>query len=407
MSAAAISAAAPPDAGIRLTEHLVVDTSERQPVYLLAGRNGSHLRLSASAYTLLRLRENGVSCSEIASRLRGADGRSVSADEVEEKYRQLVARIEEIEKESNQNPRGFWLRLRLLPEPWVCRITSWLQGAFHPWLAACLLAAVVVALSASGLRRTPLDLGPRSFWLGYLLLLASVVVHELGHASACRRFGAKPSEIGFTVYLFYPSLYSDVSSAWRLPRGQRVVVDLGGIFFQLLAAAAYAAAYSVSHWEPLRVAVLMIAGSVVFSLNPIFKFDGYWVVADALGVTNLGQQPSRVLRHTLDRLRRRPVAPLPWSAAVTAVLIIYSVVSIGVWGFFLSRIGPMLTARLGSLPAHLADLLLAPSFSSFGALFTSAFMAVFSLFITWRLLRSMILPPLLKAGKRVVATLRS
>jgi putative peptide zinc metalloprotease protein len=41
---------------------------------------------------------------------------------------------------------------------------------------------------------------PGSFGIGYLLFLCSLLVHELGHAAACVRYGARPGAIGATMY---------------------------------------------------------------------------------------------------------------------------------------------------------------------------------------------------------------
>ncbi|NJM95342.1 MAG: M50 family metallopeptidase [Acaryochloridaceae cyanobacterium CSU_5_19] len=134
-----------------------------------------------------------------------------------------------------------------------------------------------------------------------LFFMISLLMHELGHASACVRYGGRPSEIGFTVYLLWPAFYSDVSDAWRLKRWQRVVVDLGGVFFQLAVAAVYVFLYQQTGWQAYQIALALIIGSCLMTLNPVFKFDGYWVFADAFGITNLSQQPSRIIAYYLQR----------------------------------------------------------------------------------------------------------
>jgi putative peptide zinc metalloprotease protein len=397
---------APPEAAARhfpeLDDPRRVDTSERHPVFLLAGKNGSRLRLSESAQKLLRLRGAGVSSEAIAEALaRG--GKAVSAAEVEARYRELLARIETIERASGDNPMGFWFRFRLLPEALVARLASFLALAFEPRAAAVLVLLAAVAGVRLAELRPAAEWSAASFWLGYVLLVVSVVAHELGHASACAYFGVRPSDIGATLYLIYPALYSDVSGAWRLPRRQRVVVDLGGMYFQLLCGGAYAAAYAVTGWQPFWVAILMILGSGVFSLNPIFKFDGYWVVADALGVTNLSRQPKRVLGHWWKRLRGRPSAPLPWSGGVASTLAVYSVLTIAVWAVFLWRLGPRIVAIVAGLPPQIAAFAAGEGEASLPSLLMSAFMAALTLYISVRMVRSMIVRPLYGAVRRLRA----
>jgi hypothetical protein len=94
----------------------------------------------------------------------------------------------------------------------------------------------------------------------------------------------------------------------------------------------------------------MILGSCVFTLNPIFKFDGYWVIADALGITNLSLQPTRIFRYFLDKLLRKPVQPLPWASWIIAILSIYTIFSFFIWGYFLWIILPLFWTSLLKYP---------------------------------------------------------
>jgi putative peptide zinc metalloprotease protein len=388
-----------------LDEPARVDTSEREPVFLLTGKKGSQIRLSASAHQLLRLRNAGVTAAEISEAL-ARKGQTVSAEEIETRYNGVLQRIAAIEERASDNPMGFLVRLRLLPAAWVQRIVRPLRAAYRPLPSAVLLACIVAFFAALFVLRPAIDTTSSAFWIGYGFFMLSVLIHELGHASACAAFGVPPSDIGATLYLIYPSLYSDVSGAWQLPRRQRVAVDLGGMYFQFLIGAVYLLAYQFSAWAPLKMAVLMILGSGVFSLNPIFKFDGYWVVADSLGVTNLSQQPSRVLRHLWQRLRGRPTEPLPWSPRVSLILSVYSVLSFTVWGWFLWRMGPRLAGILAKLPAQLAQLAGGAHGVSLSSLLMSLFMAGLSLFISWRLLRSMILRPAATVTRRLWSRFR-
>lgn len=375
-----------------LEEQLIADTSEDQPVYLLASKSGNYIRLSPSAYQLLHLRRSGVSFDAIAQELSQQTARNVSPDDVETAYRRVVERIAEIEANANRPRSGFLIRWPFLPERFVVRIASHLSVAFQPVVASCLLAATLVALAATLRKSISLDFTPASFWSGYALLLASTLVHEFGHASACVRYGARPSDIGFAVYLIYPAFYSDVSAAWELERWQRVVVDLGGSFFQLIVGAAYATAYALFDWEPFQVALLMILGNLVFSLNPVFRFDGYWVVADTLGVTNLGQQPRRVLRHLFARLRGQPTKPLPWSTPVKLLLLPYTLFSLGFWGVFIWKVAPVIGRYILTYPGAVTKLirdLLDPSQivdgGTFQSLLVSTYIVVIALLMVWRL----------------------
>lgn len=380
-------------------DRLILDTSEGRTTYLLVAQNRSHIKLSPSAYQLLRSINSGVSFNALAETLSKQQGRAVTPDEVETAYKHVSGRVEAIERKSELSPSGFWFRLQIFSENVVNTITRPLSFAFLPAVASCLLVAIITACALVIHHGFFVGFSyhinhPTSFWGGYALFLASLIFHEFGHASACARYGARPSGIGFTVYLIYPAFYSDVSAAWQLDRWRRVVVDLGGIFFQLVVGSGYVFLYLLYGWDALRVAVLMIIFSCLLSLNPILKFDGYWVVADALGVVNLGHQPRRVLRHLLARARGVNVPALPWRTSVTAVLVGYAALSFAFWGYFVVSIIPYLWRLLSRYPSEVmavfgtarepSDVLESPHLH---ALFVSTYMLLVLLLILSRMVR--------------------
>jgi putative peptide zinc metalloprotease protein len=193
------------------------------------------------------------------------------------------------------------------------------------------------------------------FWAGYLLFLGSLLAHEVGHASACARYRARPSEIGLLLYLVYPAFYSNVSAAWALRRWQRIIVDLGGVYFELAFGAVCAFTYVIGHWEPLRVTLALIAASCLLSLNPVLKFDGYWVVTDALGVTNLSRQPVLLVRRLVRRLLGRTVEPLPWPSPVVWTLAAYTAVSFAFLMWFMGALARLIAHVARRYPALLGE----------------------------------------------------
>jgi putative peptide zinc metalloprotease protein len=337
-----------------LDEAIPADTSEKGVTYLLIGENGGHLRVSASTRQLLRWIKAGFSFPDLAERLSRQQGSEVSPEFLAKVYEHALFNLQAADATNARGMTGsFWLRLRFIPAVWVARISPYLAVLFRPQIALPLLLGVAAAVLALGPHAVLGRATAGQFWAGYGLFLLSLIFHEFGHASACARYGVPPSEIGFTMYLVYPAFYSNVTGAWQLPRWQRVVVDLGGNFFQALVGAVYVVIFLVSGQEAYRVAVWMIIYGAAFSLNPIFKFDGYWMMSDALGVVNLGEQPQRILSHAYRRLLRRPVEPLPWPRSVVAMLAVYTPLSFAFWIYFLGRLLPLVWTTTLNYPALL------------------------------------------------------
>jgi putative peptide zinc metalloprotease protein len=321
-----------------------LDTSEVRAAYVLRTADGGYVRVSAAARALLEKVERGASFEEIARSARRG-GQTASAADVEASYLDLLARLGASEAAAKTRlPPGFWLRLPLLPPALVAPVARRLSGAFDPRVAPLAVGLIAVAALLAG-RSGALALEGDHFWAGYGVFLLALVAHELGHASACARFGAPPGEIGLVAYLVYPSFYSRVSSAWTLRRAERVVVDLGGVYFELVFAALCVFVYAATGWAPLRTALALIAASCLVSLNPILRFDGYWVVADALGVTNLSRQVPRLVKRLWTR------EPSPWPRWVAIALVLYSVALVVFWGFFARSMVPQLAQIAARAPA--------------------------------------------------------
>lgn len=162
-----------------------------------------------------------------------------------------------------------------------------------------------------------------------LFMLLSSFIHELGHASACKHFGVRHGGVGFGLYLNFPVLYTDVSEVWALGRGQRCVVNLAGVYFQVYCLLALLGLYAATGNDLVRYLVLALNLGFLMTLNPFFKFDGYWLASDLLGVPNLRQRSREWLGYVWKRLRGRP-APKPYLLTVRQTerygLLVYSVV---------------------------------------------------------------------------------
>ncbi|MCB1510385.1 MAG: biotin/lipoyl-binding protein [Hyphomicrobiaceae bacterium] len=134
-------------------------------------------------------------------------------------------------------------------------------------------------------------------WEGALLMgLALALVkaaHELGHAYTAAAYGCRVHTMGLAFVLMAPLLYTDVSDAWRLrDRRQRLAIDSAGIKVELGIAAIALFLWAFMPDGPLRsvaftLSVISVGSSLAINLNPFMRFDGYYLLAEALGVDNL------------------------------------------------------------------------------------------------------------------------
>lgn len=163
-----------------------------------------------------------------------------------------------------------------------------------------------------------------------LFMLFSSFFHELGHASACKYFGVRHGGIGFGLYLNLPVLYTDVTEVWKLNKGQRCVVNIAGVYFQSLLLIGLLLGFFLSRNDIFRYLILIMNLGFLMTLNPFFKFDGYWIVSDFLSVPNLRTRSKELISYCFKRICNRTVKEIPYLLQLRSVekygLLIYSIV---------------------------------------------------------------------------------
>ncbi|RBY76746.1 hypothetical protein DQ238_16910 [Geodermatophilus sp. TF02-6] len=172
-----------------------------------------------------------------------------------------------------------------------------------------------------------------------LALLGSTAVftafHECGHVTACRYGGARPGDLGVGLYIVWPAFYSKVTDSYRLDRVGRLRTDLGGVYFNTIAMLALGLCYLGTEQPWLLVLLVSMHTQTLWQFLPNLRLDGYYVLADLVGVPELfgfvkpallSLLPGRPRHLLLRRLRpraRRVI--LLWVALIVPVLLIWLV----------------------------------------------------------------------------------
>lgn len=207
-----------------------------------------------------------------------------------------------------------------------------------------------------------------------IFMVASSLFHELGHASACKHFGIRHGGIGFGLYLNFPVLYTDVTEVWRLRRTDRCIVNLAGVYFQMYILLAVLALFYATGSDTLRYMILTLNLGFIMTLNPFFKFDGYWIASDVLGIPNLRSRSKELLGYVYRRMRGRAADETPYLLQTNRLgrygLLVYAVVVNLFMGYYFFYILPkFMVDFVASFPDEIHQLVLylsngmAPSFA--------------------------------------------
>ncbi|MGW7365565.1 hypothetical protein ACWGI8_19515 [Streptomyces sp. NPDC054841] len=139
----------------------------------------------------------------------------------------------------------------------------------------------------------------------FVLIVASLVFHEFGHASACRYGGARPGSIGCGLFLIWPSMYTEVTDVYRIGRAGRIRTDLGGVYFNIVFVLGLACAYFVTGQPFFLAAIYLVHFEIIEQLLPVVRLDGYYILGDLAGIPDLFGKIKPILRSM------RPGRPVP------------------------------------------------------------------------------------------------
>lgn len=208
-----------------------------------------------------------------------------------------------------------FIRLPGFDPTWILATFYWVaKWLFHPaivmWAASIVLFSwVFIGTHFSEIMlRVPTAeslISWQSTLMLWVVLGGTKIIHELGHAFACRHFRGECHEIGVAFLIFSPCLYCDVSDSWTLKsKWQRIAIAGAGIYVELLLAALaffiwWRTHPGILHDVSFLVFVVSNISTLLFNLNPLLRLDGYYILSDWLEVPNLRQKSDKLLEHSI------------------------------------------------------------------------------------------------------------
>ena len=201
------------------------------------------------------------------------------------------------------------------PDAWLGRVAPHLGFFFSRGFALLTLTAMALGLLQVSRQwptfmATLLDTFSWQGLLGYGLCLAAVkFLHELGHAVTAKRLGCRVPTMGVAFLVMFPMAYTDVNEVWKLSaRRQRLAVGAAGIVTELVVAAWATLAWALlPEGSGLRNAAFLLAtttwvSTLLINASPFMRFDGYFLLMDALDMPNLHARASGLGRWRLRRM---------------------------------------------------------------------------------------------------------
>ena len=296
---------------------------------------GKHHRFNQAAYNIIRQIDGSRSINEIWQALNeelGDDGptqddvirllgtlhfanflqTNITAD-----IEQLIDRRKKERKQLFKTRFGNPLALRfplLDPDAFLSRYLPYVAPLFTR-IAGVIALFVIMFAVLQMVRNWELlsnyavenSMSPYNLFLMWLVYPLIKIVHELGHGFAVKRWGGEVHELGIMLLVLMPVPYVDASAASSFrSKYKRMFVGAAGIFVELLLAAV-----ALIIWlniqqglvSDLLFNVMLIGGvsTLLFNGNPLLKFDGYFVLADAAEIPGLGVRANKYYGYLIQR----------------------------------------------------------------------------------------------------------
>lgn len=231
-----------------------------------------------------------------------------------------VAALEERRRQGElRETRGKWMNFLFLrfalvdPQPLLNRLLPAFRAVWNVWGAVAwgILALVAAKLAVENwpalLDQSNGMFAPSNLFLFYLAGVITKSWHELGHGLVCRHYGGEVRTLGVMLLILTPLPYVDVtSSSGFVDRRQRMLVAGAGMLFEFVLATLALIFWANTgpgalHSLAYNMVVLSTVTTFVFNINPLIRFDGYYLFSDWLQIPNLGQRSTLQLKYLLER----------------------------------------------------------------------------------------------------------
>ena len=128
----------------------------------------------------------------------------------------------------------------------------------------------------------------------YVVAVISLCWHETGHGHACKHYGGHVPAMGFLLIYLTPAFYTDITQGAVLAsRYQRMIIALAGAWSELYICSVATIVWWLSSPETAlhsaAYMMMLITGiaSILINFNPLMKLDGYYIMSELLGYSDL------------------------------------------------------------------------------------------------------------------------
>ena len=278
-----------------LSENLHFNKISDEEYILSNSQNQHYLKINKESYLFLELIDGNKTLYEIVNLFKQ---KSTSTLNINQAYNLLYERLSQYgvlegfkdKLKPHKKPSYLKLSFIIINERTLNEFVKYFYFLFNKKVASIILiictSFILINLTNNFDLYKSFNL-QESIYYFFFVMATSVTFHEIGHASSASYYGAKHGGIGGGFYLFSPVYFADVTDIWKLSKRKRIIVNLSGMYFELIFCSVLSFLAIILNNKTLLIITVTVCIKTLFNLNPFFRSDGYWILTDLTNKPNL------------------------------------------------------------------------------------------------------------------------
>jgi hypothetical protein len=208
--------------------------------WVVSTPQGNHLLINENTKNLLKILEKDHSNNEVLREFNTTYYQKLDLIEFEVLIKNKFAGADVLILEQHikfEKKNYMSLKVNLLNKRIAAIMATPFSFLYQPIIFWILFPFSIIFITGTGWIN--LSINKNLFQADSLLLYTAIIyttmlIHELGHIAACRKFGIDHGEIGFGFYSIFPVVYANVTEIWTLDKHKRTIANLSGIYLELV-----------------------------------------------------------------------------------------------------------------------------------------------------------------------------
>ena len=258
--------------------------------------NGKYLRVSSNIAQALEMTDGKKCLGIIYDKI---EGKEISIGELYDIYANFLSEYgiilngKKSIKQKQDSHSYLTFKRTLFKSETVNKISKLLSHLYHPFSFGCVMVTFILAVVFVFFQIPDFvtySMIQNFDTANFLILILAFFVglfHEIGHSSALSYFKGYPKEIGIGLYLIFPIFYSSITDSWKVERKNRIIINFGGIYFEIILISIGLLFFLITKKIILILLCILNLVVILYNLNPLIRTDGYWILSDATNTPNL------------------------------------------------------------------------------------------------------------------------